>query len=104
MTQQFQVQNNGPAAAGLQVTVQPRNAVAGATVSVDQSTLAIAPGESATLQVSLTGAVPPPGSYEGFVVLQGDAVTLRIPYLYLVGDGIPANLIPLLGDLAAWVS
>ena len=96
-TQKFQVQNNGLGAANLQVSIQSRNPAAGVVVSIDQSTLSIPPGENATFQVSLTGSVPAPGSYEGFIVLQGDAVTLQIPYLYLVSDGVPKNIIPLLG-------
>ena len=90
----LQVRNNGSRVANLQVAVQPVNAA----ISVEPSTLTIAPGDTATLQVSLTGSMPPAGSYQGFIVLQGDAVTLHIPYLYLISDGVPNNLIKLLGD------
>jgi uncharacterized protein (TIGR03437 family) len=97
ISQAFQVLNNGPNSLNLTISVQPRSMDPNATVSLDPASQSIAPGQTASLIVSLTGTMPTPGSYEGFIVLQGDAVTLRIPYLYLVSDGVPNNLIPLLG-------
>ncbi len=68
-----------------------------ATLSLDHSTLTIGPGQTSQFTASLTGNMPVAGSYEGFIVLTGDAVTLRIPYLYLVSDGVPKTAIPVLG-------
>jgi minor extracellular serine protease Vpr len=96
-TQTFQVQNNGGAAVDLGLTIIPRTADANATLSLDHSSLTLAPGQSAQFTVSLNGSMPAAGSYEGIILLQGDTVTLRIPYLYLVSDGIPNSLVPLLG-------
>jgi uncharacterized protein (TIGR03437 family) len=45
--------------------------------------------------VQLSGSTPQPGSYQGFISVQGGAVPLRIPYLYLVGDGSPFSFLPL---------
>ena len=42
--------------------------------------------------MQLTGTRPAAGSYEGFVTISGGSSTLKVPYLYLVGDGIPANI------------
>jgi uncharacterized protein (TIGR03437 family) len=88
--QAVQIQNNGATTANLQVTSS------GAPIAIDQTNLTIPPGETATLQVSVTP--PSPGSYEGAIVLQGGVVPLHIPYLYLVTDGVPQNLISLSGD------
>ncbi len=51
------------------------------------------PGEIGTITVSLTGAIPAPGQYEGFLQVSSDAGGLRLlaPYYYAVGDGVPAN-------------
>jgi uncharacterized protein (TIGR03437 family) len=99
-TQTFQVKNNGSATVNLQLKVEPRNSDMQATLNLDRSSLSIAPGATATFSASLTGNQPVAGSYEGFITLQGDAVPLHIPYLYLVGDGVPVNVISLVGDLS----
>ena len=41
------------------------------------------------------GTRPRAGSYEGFIVVSGGGTTLRLPYLYLVGDNIPADVFPI---------
>ena len=41
--------------------------------------------------MSVTGAVPTASEYSGFVTLTGAGVSLRLPYMYLVGDGILSN-------------
>ena len=42
------------------------------------------------------GREPPrAGSYEGFLVITGAGPTLRVPYQYLVTDGVPADVFPL---------
>ena len=46
----------------------------------------------------LAGSLPAPGIYEGGVTVEGGAVPLWIPYLYIVPSGVPFNIIPLVGD------
>jgi uncharacterized protein (TIGR03437 family) len=46
---------------------------------------------AATLNVSLSGAVPAAGSYSGVVTLTGSGISMRIPYLFLVGSGLAYN-------------
>lgn len=77
--------------APLTATVTPKTLTAGATVAASLT--------GSTLTVTLSGTVPPAGSYSGVVTLQGSGATLRLPYLFLVGDGVPFNVIPLFGDL-----
>jgi uncharacterized protein (TIGR03437 family) len=95
--QPFQVQNNGTASINLQLAMQANTMDTHSAIGLDHPTLTIAPGQSGKFTATLDGTMPAAGSYEGFIVLQGNAVTLRIPYLYLVSDGQPNNLIPLLG-------
>ncbi|HEY3841396.1 MAG TPA: S8 family serine peptidase [Bryobacteraceae bacterium] len=97
VAQTFQARNNGHNPVNLLLSVQPRLADAHAGVAVDRASLSLAPGQTGSFTVTLSGTLPGPGSYEGFIVVQGDALTLRIPYMYLVSDGIPNNLVPLLG-------
>ena len=97
------VQNNGSASVTLAVTVTAVNAASGATVKTDQSSLTLAAGAKTTLNVSLNGAVPAAGEYSGVVTLTSSspAVTLRIPYEFLVSDGTLEFVNPLY-DLGDW--
>ena len=47
---------------------------------------------------SLSSTTPAPGIYEGAVAITGGSVPLRVPYLYLVGDGVPYSILPLGGN------
>jgi len=94
---------NGPLT--LSIEVQPSGAspmtltplLNGAAVS----SILMSPAGTTQLSMRLSGTQPPAGSYSGFVRItqQGTQSTpLRIPYLYLVGDGVPHNVLPLSGD------
>ena len=63
----------------LTASVVPAKATTGLTVAVDKANLSLAANGSATLAVSITGALPAPGNYTGNVVLQASGVTVRIP-------------------------
>jgi hypothetical protein len=69
-----------------------------AQVRVSQPDLDLGPGEAATVTVQLTGEIPQPGSYEGYVHIEGGPVPLRVPYLYLVTDGKPDTYFYLYGS------
>lgn len=68
----------------------------GPGVTLGATNVALQSAESKNVVVSVN-QLPGPGSYEGHVVVTGGPVTLRIPYLYLVTDGIPHNSMPLEG-------
>jgi uncharacterized protein (TIGR03437 family) len=65
-------------------------------LSIDQTSLSLAGGASGTVNVTFSGKVPAAGVYSGFLVVQG-AATIRVPYMYIVGDGRPNDMIPLTG-------
>jgi len=102
-------------ALGLRIT-NARNAAVSLTLSVDppdsrialsSTTVNLGPGASQQITVSVD-QTPPPGSYEGYIVIRGGAVEIRVPYLYLRGDGVPFNVIPLsgvdfVGNVNEWV-
>jgi len=96
-TRSVTIANTGLAPASVQLTVRQRDADAKASVAVSPSSVALAAGQSASVTVSLNGS-PAAGIYEGAILVAGGAVPAQIPYLYLVGDGTPANQIPLLGQ------
>ena len=72
----------------------PRDNDNNARITLSQGSLDLDPGQSRQISVQLTGARPAAGSYEGFVTISGANGTINVPYLYLVGDGIPANIFP----------
>jgi uncharacterized protein (TIGR03437 family) len=96
-TRSVVITNTGATAATVQLAVTPRDPDSKASVSLTPSTLNLAAGASGSVTVALTGSIPAPGSYEGAITVDGGAVPVRVPYLYLVGDGKPSNLIPLIG-------
>jgi uncharacterized protein (TIGR03437 family) len=91
------VKNNGSASVTLAIAVTAGIAATGATVSAGQTSLTLAAGASATLNVSLAGSVPVAGEYNGAVTLTSSspAISLRIPYMFMVGDGSYPYAVPL---------
>lgn len=92
--------NLGSATVNLTIAVsQPVdvNAVTatGATVAVDKSTLSLAAGATGTINVSLSGSVPSPDQFAGAVTVSGTGVSLHIPYIALVPDGVPFDVFPI---------
>ena len=61
--------------------------------AVATNTIQLAPGASADVAVTWTGAGLAPGAHEGFIKITGAAsgVETRIPYWYDVASGVPAK-------------
>jgi minor extracellular serine protease Vpr len=97
LNQAIQLTNTGKTALNLTLSLARRTAENQAKTSIDRPTLTLAPGQTNTVNLTLTGTLPNPGIYEGFLTVQGAATTLQIPYLYIVGDGIPSSVVPILG-------
>ena len=96
-TQQLQITNSSPGAVTLSLAVVPANQSSAAAITLDKQSLTLGPNSSDTVKVTLSGSLPQPGSYSGAVTIQGSGASLRVPYLFLVGSGVPANIIPLTG-------
>jgi uncharacterized protein (TIGR03437 family) len=92
----LQITNTGAAAVSLTASIAATTS--GVTIGLNKQTLSLAAGASDSIAVNLSGNIPSAGTYSGAILLQGSGVSLRIPYLYLVGNGIAANLIPLTGS------
>ena len=98
------VANNGSASVTLTVGVTVGIAASGASVTPSQTSLTVAPGGSATVNISLGNSVPAAGEYNGAVTLTSStspAVSLHIPYMFLVGDGLNPLANPL-WDMGDW--
>jgi minor extracellular serine protease Vpr len=93
------VTNQGSASVTLAVAVAPGVSASGATVSVSQPSITLAAGAKTTLTVTLAGSVPTPGEYNGAITLKSatPAVNMHVPYMFIVGDGVPVIALPLFG-------
>jgi uncharacterized protein (TIGR03437 family) len=88
--------NVSSTAAAFSIAVRQLSTDSKAQVTVSQSSVNLPAGQSQLLTVSLTGSRPSPGSYEGFIDVTGSGPALHLPYLYLVGDGIPYDIFPIM--------
>jgi uncharacterized protein (TIGR03437 family) len=89
------ITNVGTSSATFNFAVDPPNA----SVTVSAASVALSPGQTNSLTIALQGSRPSPGSYDGFIVITGAGPTLRVPYLYFVGDGVPYNMFPVASGL-----
>jgi uncharacterized protein (TIGR03437 family) len=105
ITKPITITNLGSTAVTLTVAAVPASPAAGTTVGVDKPSLTLGPAGSstaaATLNVSLSGSVPAAGAYSGGVTLTGSGVSMRLPYLLLVGSNsaVTGNVVPVMGSL-----
>ena len=97
-SQQLEIGNIGSTTANLTLSVVPRVQDANGKVTLSKTSLSLGAGQTTTITVTLGGTMPAAGSYDGFVVITGGAKTLHIPYLYIVGDGVPFNITPILSN------
>lgn len=96
LTTTLTVTNTSDVATTFAVAVNRRDADSRVGIAVEPTSLPLAGGASGTVSVRLTGTTPAAGSYEGALTLTGGGTTLRVPYLYLVGDGVANNIIPVI--------
>ncbi|MGH9613833.1 MAG: S8 family serine peptidase [Bryobacteraceae bacterium] len=100
-TQTLTVSNTGSAAVNLTISVAQPTGLSGTQVLVNNATsagLTIPAGSAGSVAVSLAGAVPAAGRYEGLITIAGAPVPMHIPYMFLVGNNTPYDVIPLYGQ------
>jgi minor extracellular serine protease Vpr len=90
--------NVGSTTLTLSVSINRRTTETTAHTSIDLPNVTVPAGQSGNIHLTLSGTLPAGGIYEGFVTITGAANPINIPYLYLVGDGVPNNLISIAGD------
>jgi minor extracellular serine protease Vpr len=90
----LKITNVSNAQATFNLEVRPRDS-SSATVQLSSSTATLnAGGGSTTINVTLTGAQPAAGSYEGYIAVTGAGTALRVPYEFLVGSGTAYDMFP----------
>ncbi len=92
--------NTGTSAVTLKMNVTPSagHSSSSAQVLVNSSnspSVTVAAGQTTTVTATLSGSVPSPGRYEGVITVSGGPVPLTIPYMFVVGNNIPYDVIPL---------
>jgi minor extracellular serine protease Vpr len=80
--QKFVVTNSSTASLSLTVT---QSSSGGVVPVLSPTTLAA--GATGTFTMTLSGTLPAAGLYSGSVTISGGAVTLHVPWMYLVGQG-----------------
>lgn len=98
ITLPLELANIGSTTLTLSVSVNRRTPEVNARTSIDLPNVTLPAGQSNNINLTLSGTLPAPGIYEGFVTITGAANPVNVPYLYLVGDGVPNNLISILGN------
>ncbi len=83
----LKITNAGSATATFNFSLSAPNPLLG----ISPGSVTLAPGANASVTVRMSGTVPGPGSYEGFIVVTGAGPTLRVPYWFGVGSGVPAD-------------
>jgi minor extracellular serine protease Vpr len=63
--------------------------------TLDRNTLTFTGPGDQTVTLALTGTVPAPGIYSGALTIQGAGPTIRVPYFYVIGDGVAQNVNPI---------
>jgi len=89
--------NTGTTTLTLTASLSLRTTETNAHISV--STIAPIPaGQTGSVTLTLAGTLPAPGGYEGLLTITGAANPLVIPFYYVVGDGIPYNIVSIAGN------
>lgn len=89
--------NSGSGSVTIRLTIQPTDQDTRAQVQLSNTQFSLGGGQSTQITARLSGSTPNPGIYEGYILADTGQQQLRIPYLYLVGDGVPFNILPLAG-------
>jgi minor extracellular serine protease Vpr len=97
ITKALTVTNQSAAPVTLTVAVVTGVPATGATVAVNNTSLAVPANGSATLNVALSGSVPAAGAYSGQITLQAGNISMTVPYLFLVGSNVAYNVVPYVG-------
>jgi minor extracellular serine protease Vpr len=91
------ITNTAANSVSLTLTLEATTKDSNGQLSLDKSQLTLGAHQSATVNVTLAGKLPNAGEYDGALVIRGAPMTVRVPYMYLVGDGRADNIFPLSG-------
>lgn len=89
----LQLTNIGNNTVTLTLAIQPR-AGGDPGLRLAQGTLTLARGASLRVPITLTTVPTRPDIYEGVIAITGGAVPLRVPYMFVVPDRVPFDILP----------
>ncbi len=95
--QMLRITNTAASSVNLTLALSAATTDTRGQLSLSQSQLSLGAHQSAAVTVTLGGTLPNPGEYDGALVIRGGAGVIRVPYLYLIGDGRVDNVFPLTG-------
>jgi uncharacterized protein (TIGR03437 family) len=100
-SQTLAITNTGASQVTLAMTVVQVVPSTGTNILVNganSATVTVPADGTTNVNVTLSGAAPAfAGRFEGYITVTGGPVPLTIPYMFLAGDGIPYDIIPLNG-------
>ncbi len=97
--QELKITNTTGSVMNVSLTVNETWSSTSATVTLDRTNFSIDAGATTIVNATLSGVNPAPGSYSGYISVNSQDGALRIPYLFLLGSGVPHSLIPLTGTM-----
>ena len=99
VTRPVLLRNNSNITLNLQLRVEQIDRDTSYQVTLNSLSFTLAAGATTQLSVRVDGTrLPPPGVYDGWVVVGGGPTEFRIPYTYVVPDNVPFNIYPLSGQ------
>lgn len=99
LSSQVRVANLSNGSVNLRFSVSETVKASGVNVTVSPTSATVGVGQVATITLRVDGTFPASSNwYEGSIVVEGAATTLRVPYAYLVGNNTPFNAFPLTSD------
>jgi uncharacterized protein (TIGR03437 family) len=98
VAQPLVVTNHGSSSVTLALAVNRITADTSTQLTLSATSLTLAPGAAQAVNLTLSGTGPAPNLYQGGITVTGGSVPLNVPYLYLVSDGQPNDLFPVVGD------
>jgi uncharacterized protein (TIGR03437 family) len=97
-TQALVITNHGSSSVTLTLAVNRITPDTSTQLTLSTSSITLAAGAAQTVNLTLSGTVPAANLYQGGVTITGGSVPLNVPYLYLVSNGQPNDLFPVVGD------
>jgi minor extracellular serine protease Vpr len=97
-SQTLTLRNTGTGTVSLSFSLDVQASDQNGRLNLSATSMTLGAGQSGTLRVTLTGSLPVAGAYGGALVARGASTSLRVPYLYVVGDRSIYNAFILVGD------
>ncbi len=82
----------------LSIRVEQRTTTTAVSIVSTPASFSLLAGRETQVTIRMTGTRPAPGKYDGFLVISGGPVDVRVPYSFFVGPGAAWNMYALGGS------